>query len=150
APKGEMLPEFQERLDAVVAENATVPGVPLIDNLYDSGALGIAGHPSATAGAVNAVLVQLTALHSPAELVVASLVTPLWSKQLEWLKWVRHTSSPQSPLSGSHLADSASSAATVLSALEELVAQRLKDVRGASRRGAMEHESAALERGGEI
>lgn len=150
APKGEMLPEFQERLDAVVAENATVPGVPLIDNLYDSGALGIAGHPSATAGAVNAVLVQLTALHSPAELVVASLVTPLWSKQLEWLKWVPHTSSPQSPLSGSHLADSASSAATVLSALEELVAQRLKDVRGASRRGAMEHESAALERGGEI
>ena len=147
AARGELLPEFQERLDAVIDEHATVAGVPIIDNLYDSGALGVAGNPAESVGAVNAVLVQLTALHSPAELVVASLVTPEWSRDLEWLKWIPHTSSPQSPISGSHLADSSSSASVVLAALEEVVAQRVKASKAAKRRGAMEQERAALERG---
>ncbi|PRY68116.1 S-DNA-T family DNA segregation ATPase FtsK/SpoIIIE [Glaciihabitans tibetensis] len=147
--RGEMLPEFQERLDKVREVHATVPGVPLIDNLYDSGALGIAGTSSATVGSVNSLLVQLTALHSPAELAVASLVTPTWSRELEWLKWLPHTSSPQSPIAGGHLADSPASAASVLSALEEVIAKRLKNQR-AARRGAMEQQKAALERGGDV
>ena len=43
------------------------------------------------------LLVQLTALHSPAELVVASLVSPRWSRELEWLKWMPHTSLAAQP-----------------------------------------------------
>ncbi|WP_213815872.1 FtsK/SpoIIIE domain-containing protein [Glaciihabitans sp. dw_435] len=150
AKRGEILPEFQERLDVVVKTHSTVPGVPLIDNLFDSGALGVAGSPEASIGAVNSLLVQLTALHSPAELAVASLVTPQWSSKLEWLKWLPHTSSPQSPIAGGHLADSASSASVVLAALEEVVAGRLKAKKAAGRRGAMEQERAAQERGGEV
>ena len=81
-----------------------------------------------------------------AELVVASLVTPQWSRELGWLKWMPHTSSPQSPLGGSHLADSSSSAAVLLSALEEVVSKRTKEA-NARRRGAMEQRRSALERG---
>ncbi|MHA6667521.1 FtsK/SpoIIIE domain-containing protein [Homoserinimonas sp. A447] len=146
ASRGDLLPEFQERLDVVITEHEKVSGVPIVDNLYDSGAIGVAGQAADTVGAVNAILVQLTALHSPAELVVASLVTPQWSRELGWLKWMPHTSSPQSPLGGSHLADSSSSASVLLSALEEVVLKRTKEAE-ARRRGAMEQRRSALERG---
>lgn len=149
--RGELIPEFQERLDAVIRSHERVEDVPVLDNLYESGALGIAGPEQLAAGSVNSVLVQLTALHSPAELVVAALVSPRWSKELGWLKWMPHTSSPHSPIGGGHLADSASSAASVLSALEGLVEERLAASRkGAQRRGAMEQERAAQERGSEV
>ncbi|WP_223691851.1 FtsK/SpoIIIE domain-containing protein [Leifsonia poae] len=151
ADRGEMLVEFQERLDAVIADHERVDGVPVIDNLFESGALGIAGPAEHTVGSVNSALVQLTALHSPAELVVAALVSPRWSRELEWLKWMPHTSSPHSPLAGGHLADSAASAATVLSALEGVVESRLASIRGtARRRGAMEQDHAAIERGADV
>ena len=147
---GEMLPQFQEKLDAVVEANRRIEGVPLIDNLFDSGALGLAGSPDQAKGSINSVLVQLTALHSPAELVVASLVTPRWSRELGWLKWMPHTSSPHSPIAGSHLADSAASGAAVLASIEEVVAQRLARAKSARRRGAMVQDDAALERGAEV
>jgi S-DNA-T family DNA segregation ATPase FtsK/SpoIIIE len=148
--RGDMLPDFQERLDAVVEANRLVDGVPLIDNFFDSGALGIAGSPDSAAGSINSVLVQLTALHSPAELVVAALLTPRWSNEFEWLKWMPHTSSAHSPLAGSHLADSPSSGAVLLSAIEGLIAARLGSQSQVRRRGAMEQEKAALERGADI
>lgn len=148
--RGEMIVEFQERLDAVIDANERVSDVPVLDNLFESGALGIAGPAEHIAGSVNSTLVQLTALHSPAELVVAALVSPRWSRELEWLKWMPHTSSPHSPLAGGHLADSASSASTVLSALEGLVEERLARAKGPQRRGAMEQERAAIERGAEV
>ncbi|WP_130176081.1 FtsK/SpoIIIE domain-containing protein [Cryobacterium sp. SO1] len=147
--RGDMLPEFEEKLTEVVNANRTLDGVPLIDNLYDSGALGIAGSPAQAMGSINSILVQLTALHSPAELVVASLLTPSWSRELEWLKWMPHTSSPHSPLEGSHLADSAASASAVLSSIEGVVEARLAQAKS-QRRGAMVQTDAALERGGEV
>jgi S-DNA-T family DNA segregation ATPase FtsK/SpoIIIE len=149
APGGEMLPEYRERLDALLEENRTVGGVPILDNLFESGALGIAGLPEAAAGSVNSVLVQVAALHSPAELVIAALVSPRWSRELEWLKWMPHTSSPQSPIETSHLADSAASGAQLLSALEGLIQQRLAG-KESQRRGSMEQDKAALERGADV
>ncbi len=149
AKRGEMIPEFQVRLDALMEHYKDVDGVPLIDNLFESGALGIAGQPDVTVGTLNAVLVQLTGLHSPAELVVSALVTPQWSNELDWIKWLPHSSSPQSPVPGLHLADSASSVNTVLASLEELIAQRLARKK-TERRGAMEQDKAALERGSDV
>ncbi|TFD56077.1 FHA domain-containing protein [Cryobacterium frigoriphilum] len=149
--RGEILPELRARLDQVIADHRRVDGVPLIDNLYDSGALGIAGSPASAGGSLNAILVQLTALHSPAELVVAALVTPAWSRELEWLKWMPHTSSPQSPLAGSHLVDGAASGAVLLSQLEGLITQRLgSSGHKSTRRGAMDQQKAALDRGADV
>ncbi|WP_158865645.1 FtsK/SpoIIIE domain-containing protein [Leifsonia sp. AG29] len=148
--RGELIVEFQERLDALIARFERVDDVPVLDNLYESGALGIAGPAELVAGSVNSVLVQLTSLHSPAELAVSALVSPRWSRELGWLKWMPHTSSPHSPLEGGHLADSASSAASVLGALEALVERRLGEARGARRRGAMDQERAAIDRGADV
>lgn len=147
--RGEILRDFQERLDAVVEAHATVADVPIVENLHDAGALGVAGSPDQAVGSVNSLLVQLTALHSPAELVVAALVTPAWSSQLEWLKWMPHTSSAQSPIGGGHLADGAASAGALLSALEGVVEERLRQSKGGMRRGSMDAADAALVRGGD-
>ncbi|MGW8565478.1 FtsK/SpoIIIE domain-containing protein [Isoptericola sp. NPDC055881] len=149
--RGALVKEYQERLDAVVQRYENVSGVPVVENLYDAGALGFAGPPGAVAGSLNAVLLQLTGLHSPSELVVTGMVSPVWSTHLQWLTWIPHTSSPQSPVEGHHLADSASGAARLVAELEELVTTRLRAQRGgAQRRGAIDDDDAALERGGEV
>ncbi|WP_243062363.1 FtsK/SpoIIIE domain-containing protein [Humibacter sp. RRB41] len=150
AGRGEILKDYQERLDEVVDTHKTIDDVPIIDNLFDSGALGIAGSPEQAIGSVNSIMVQLTALHSPAELAVAAIVSPNWSKQLEWLKWIPHTSSAQSPIETVHLADSTASGSNLLSALEGLIDVRLAANQSAQRRGAIQTDSAALERGAEV
>jgi S-DNA-T family DNA segregation ATPase FtsK/SpoIIIE len=148
--RGEILKAYQERLDEVIDKHKTIDDVPIIDNLFDSGALGIAGSPEQAVGSVNSIMVQLTALHSPAELAVAAIVSPTWSAQLEWLKWMPHTSSPQSPIETVHLADSAASGSNLLSALEGLIDTRLAANKAVQRRGAIQTDSAALERGAEV
>ena len=147
--RGEILRAYQERLDEVVEKHKNIDDVPIIDNLFDSGALGIAGSPQQAIGSLNSILVQLTALHSPAELAVAAIVAPRWSQELEWLKWMPHTSSPQSPIETVHLADSAASGSSLLSALEGLVEERLAEG-AAQRRGAIQTDTAALERGADV
>ncbi|GAB3411430.1 hypothetical protein GCM10027515_32980 [Schumannella luteola] len=144
------LPDYQERFDEVAADNAHVEQVPIVDNLHDSGALGVAGPTPQTIAAANALLVQLTGLHSPAELAVAALITPAWSGGFDWLKWMPHTSSPHSPIQGSHLADSPSSGTALLSAIEELVTRRLAAAKGDGRRGATKEEQMALDRGATV
>ncbi|MEK8225701.1 FtsK/SpoIIIE domain-containing protein [Oerskovia sp. M15] len=132
--RGEMLPEFQERLDELLDKHERVAGVPVVENLHDAGALGLAGQQNLVEPVLNSVLVQLTVLHSPADLVVCSLVTPTWSRSLEWLKWMPHTSASTSPIDGNHLADSASSGGVLLAQLEELIRARLADKRERQRR----------------
>ncbi|QDZ15025.1 FtsK/SpoIIIE domain-containing protein [Humibacter ginsenosidimutans] len=148
--RGEILKAYQERLDEVVEKHKNIDDVPIIDNLFDSGALGIAGSPQQAIGSLNSIMAQLTALHSPAELAVAAIVSPRWSQELEWLKWIPHTSSPQSPIETGHLADSAASGTNLLSALEGLIDARLADNRSVQRRGAIQVDSAALERGADV
>ncbi|WP_022882968.1 FtsK/SpoIIIE domain-containing protein [Gryllotalpicola ginsengisoli] len=146
-----LLPEYQTRLDKVVDTHRTLAGVPITENLYDAGAIGVAGPALHTVGPLNGLLVQLTALHSPAELVVGAIVSSRWSREVEWLKWMPHTSSPHSPIEGGHLADSESSAAQLLAKLEDIVEDRLaENRRQAQRRGAMTQEAAALDRGQEV
>lgn len=145
--RGELIAEYQEALDALVAQHRDVEGVPVIENLHDAGSVGVAGPLPEVERSLNALLVQLTALHSPAELVTCALVPPTWSEKLEWLKWLPHSSSAHSPVEGPHLADSSSSASVLLSQLEELVAARLERAR---QRGAVRAEDGALDRGAEV
>ena len=147
--KGSMLPEFQERLDAVVDGHRSISGVPVVENLFDAGALGFAGSPIDVSGAVDSTLMQLTGLHSPAELVITALVTPAWAHRLDWLRWMPHTSSPTSPIEGHHLSDSTTTATKLIAQLEGIVSIRLRN-KSASRRGAMQSNSAAMERGAEV
>mgnify|MGYP006333346937 CR=1 FL=1 len=148
--RGELLLEYQTRLDDTIERSRLVYDVPIVANLEESGAVGIAGRQERVAGSLAAALVQLTGLHSPAELVVTAAVTPAWARELDWLKWMPHTSSPHSPIAGNHLADSEPAANALLSELEELVAVRERANRRAETRGALNAEQAALQGGAHV
>ncbi len=119
------LPDQRERFRTLVDKHVEIDGVPVPESLHQAGALGVAGDRQQGADTARSLLVQLTGLHSPAELVVTALVGPQWTSEFEWLKWLPHTGSPQSPISGSHLADSAATGAALLSALEEIIEMRM-------------------------
>ena len=149
--RGDLLFEFQDRLDAVVDAHRMVDDVPIVVDLSEAGALGVAGTTDAAAGVLAAVTVQLTALHSPAELVVAAALTPEWAAELDWLKWLPHTSSPHSPLSGNHLAATSPAVATLVGDLEALITARERERRSKeASRGAMAVDRSAMEAGARV
>ena len=150
--RGDLMFEFQERLDEVVAAHRLVDDVPIVVELGESGAIGVAGQQDAAAGVLAAVVVQLTGLHSPAELVVAAALTPEWAAELDWLKWLPHTSSPHSPLGGNHLAASEPAVAVLMDDLEALIADRERAARRAREeaRGAIAAERSALQAGANV
>jgi S-DNA-T family DNA segregation ATPase FtsK/SpoIIIE len=121
------LPEYLDRLDAVAKKYRQITGVPIVENFLEAGAIGIAGDAVDATEAANSLLAQVAALYSPAELAFAALVGPARSPRFDWLKWLPHTGSQQSPLAGIHLADNGASGSVMLAALEELIASRTKN-----------------------
>jgi S-DNA-T family DNA segregation ATPase FtsK/SpoIIIE len=139
------LPEYLDRLDAVAKQYHSISGVPIVENFLEAGAIGIAGSGIEAAEAANSLLAQVAGLYSPAELSFAALVGPTRSPGFEWLKWLPHTGSPQSPLGGIQLADNAASGSVLLASLEDLIQQR-SDNKGASR-GPQSPDEAVMVRG---
>jgi len=145
------IPTFLARLREIVDRYTMISDVPVPENLFESGSIGIAGDRAGAASTTRALLAQLMGLHSPAELVVAAIVGPETTPHFEWLKWMPHTSSPLSPIESHHLVNSATSATALVATIEEIVEQRL----GASEaeaggRGATKSESSAVERGAAV
>ena len=146
------LPEYIERFEALVESHRLVDDVPLIDNLQEAGALGIAGSPIDSAGALHGILVQLAGLYSPAEVSFAGVVSPTWATQFEWLKWLPHTASPHTPLPMVQLADSLVTSNAVLAQIEELIESRTAGLSGPSsnNHGPISLEDSAMARGQKV
>ena len=141
------LPEFLERLDAVVDKHVSIAGVPIVENVIESGAIGVAGAEEDAGEAANSLLVQLAASYSPAEVAFSAIVSPAWSRRLDWLKWLPHTGSPQSPLAGPHLADNEAAGGILLAALEEIIAGRLAARNEMEPRGPQAPDRAVMQWG---
>ncbi|WP_125773491.1 FtsK/SpoIIIE domain-containing protein [Antribacter gilvus] len=122
------LPEFLEQVHELQAKCGTVDGVPIVARLRVAGGFGIAGPPGTVDAVGRAMLLQLVALHSPSDLVVAGLTSQRSRGDWEWLEWLPHTGSPHSPLDGPHLADNPGAALSLLSRLEDLVESRGADL----------------------
>lgn len=144
------IPEFSDKLRLLEEEFGHVAGVPVIESLQLAGSIGVIGGRVEVGDAVRGLLVQLTGTHSPAELIVTALADPTETEQLGWLAWLPHTSSPQSPITGSHLADSASSASQLIAQLEELVQARLGRRSSAPPRGPLAGALTANGTGGRL
>jgi S-DNA-T family DNA segregation ATPase FtsK/SpoIIIE len=123
------LPAARAELDNLVARYRTIRDVPFTLSLAEHGAIGIAGDPVGALGAARAVLAQLAALHSPAEVVLAGFCGGRPADDWDWLKWLPHTSSPHSPLTGPHLVTGPESA-PLLAQLEDLVRSRNAEAQG--------------------
>lgn len=130
--RGTSDPQMWERLRQTLAELADVPGVPHVADLTELGVLGVAGEIAAAEPVARALLAQIACLHSPAELVIAGVASHASAARWEWLSWLPHVDSPHSPL-GAHLATSPAACATVITQVEELIAQRTTG--GSSRNG---------------
>ncbi len=126
AENPEALQEFVDRVDRLRERYKFIDGVPVLESLQSVGVIGVAGPKREAADALRGLCVQLFGLHSPNELVAVALTEPDWAQQLEWLKWLPHTSSERSPFRDLPLSDSASTGAALLSGLEELVMKRSK------------------------
>lgn len=144
------IPEYAERLDALVEEFSTVADVPILESLPLAGAIGIAGHPQYTAPYVRGLLAQLTGLHAPTDLVLTALVGPGWTRELADLKWLPHTWEAEQVLGMTGIADNPGAAGRLLAQLEEVVASRGRQGAAPVRLGALKDEAAATRTGAKV
>jgi len=126
------LPEFIDRIDRLRERYEYVDDVPVFDMLADSGSVGIAGPQAPVADAMRGLAVQLFGLHAPNDVVAVAFSDSAWTAELDWLKWLPHTSSEKSPFRDLALADSAPTGAALLNMLEDYV-QRSADAAGEPR-----------------
>ena len=142
------LPEFLTLAENLREQFRRVSDVPVAENLHFAGAIGVAGPHAAAADLTRSALVQLVGTHSPAELVVTAVVSASWTVELEWLKWLPHTGSANSPIEVDHLANTPATGERLISALEELIAKR--GARQPVDRGAALEERSALLAGASV
>jgi S-DNA-T family DNA segregation ATPase FtsK/SpoIIIE len=145
------LPAYARRVDELRERVRLVDDVPVVENPFLAGALGISGPGTLVADAARALVVQYAGLHSPAEVTFAALLAPSATPDFEWLKWLPHTTSAHSAVDGGQLADSAATGRAMLNALEEIIATRRAEVRKAGEsRGASDEDQAAAARGAKV
>jgi len=122
------LVELWDELHAVPRRYAYVAPVPTVADLAECGSLGIAGPAVVAKSVVNSVVLQLVALHSPAELVLCALAAHDRQAEWDWLKWLPHTSSEHSPLPVAHLVSS--STGPLVLALQQTMEDRERILAG--------------------
>lgn len=123
--ENDAVPEHWQRVLDLQTQCLTIHDVPMGAGFRYGGNIGIAGPSGVVEPVGRSVLLQLVALHSPADLVVTALTSARSRADWEWLEWLPHTGSPHSPLGASdHLADDPASGVSLLTRLEELVEAR--------------------------
>lgn len=139
---------YARQVDGLRDRHATIDDVPVVELLPSAGAIGIAGPRHLAADVLRGLGVQLFGLHAPNEIVTAAIVDPAWARELDWMKWLPHTTSPRSPFADMALADSQSAGTALLSGLEEAVLERLSGT--ASRRGPLRGGQTSMDLGARV
>lgn len=116
---GASIENLHERFDAF----SVIDGVPVVTEL-DQGAFGVAGPPSAARELARSYVLQLAALHSPGEMALYSLCGAHRAADWEWIKWLPHCGSPQSPIECNPLAASQSGYNALIGELEAVLRSR--------------------------
>ncbi|MEI2714938.1 MAG: FtsK/SpoIIIE domain-containing protein [Nocardioides sp.] len=149
-PNDDGLPEYAEQLTRVEDDFRFVDDVPVLEDLLTAGALGVVGTRTTATDVTRGILLQLAGLHSPAEVVITAMASPDDVADYAWMSWLPHTSSAHSPISGSHLANSAATAAQLAAQLEELITQRSGRAMELVGKGALSSQLKASGAGGRI
>jgi S-DNA-T family DNA segregation ATPase FtsK/SpoIIIE len=112
-------------LKDVVEPFESVDDVPVVARLQAPGAIGVGGPREAALGSARSLLLQVGCLHSPAEVIIAVCASSPTADDWEWLKWLPHCESPQSPLKVSHLASTVSACAALVNDIHRVLEERL-------------------------
>jgi S-DNA-T family DNA segregation ATPase FtsK/SpoIIIE len=125
------LPDRRGVPSALMAEliNATEPfrmvsDVPVLAVPTELGSIGVAGPRHAALDVARGIVVQAVALHSPADLVLAGIVSAATERDWDWLKWLPHTTSTSRDVPPRLLAANPAETTQLLTELEELIAHR--------------------------
>ncbi len=97
--------------------------VPVTMNLAEAGVVGLVGSTIETSSFVTGLAIQAGCLHSPEDLVIAAAL-PHERGINEWLKWLPHTRSKNSPLGESHLAGDREQADRLIRSVGRIVEAR--------------------------
>ena len=139
---------YQKQVARLRSRFEYIDDVPIVEILPSSGALGIAGPQHLSADVMRGLAVQLFGLHAPNEIITAAIVDPSWARELEWLKWLPHTSSSRNPFADFALADNQSTGTALLNALEETIIERLSGT--PTRRGALKLADTSMAIGAQV
>jgi DNA segregation ATPase FtsK/SpoIIIE, S-DNA-T family len=119
---------LREQAGQALGHHHLVHDVPVVVALAEVRAIGLWGHDEAVVEALAAAFVQqIVTLHSPEDVVVVAAVHSDRLDALEWTKWVPHTRSSTSPLTGCHLTTTASAAEAILNQVIALGGSRLSE-----------------------
>ncbi|HET6672423.1 MAG TPA: FtsK/SpoIIIE domain-containing protein [Agromyces sp.] len=139
---------YQRQVTKLRTRFEDIDEVPLIELLPSSGAIGIAGPQHLAADVMRGIGMQLFGLHAPNEIITAAIVDPAWSQELEWMKWLPHTTSTRNPFADIALADNQSAGTQLLNALEGSILAGLPGA--ATRRGPLRPEDASMALGAQV
>lgn len=120
-------PELHAELRSVVEQFATVERVPVVGSFDVSGSIGVSGPEEAMLSVARGLVLQMVALHSPAEVVLCGVASARSAQRWDWLKWLPHAGSEHSPLSCDHLVSTAPGCTNLVSELMDLGAARMED-----------------------
>lgn len=121
------LPEYWRQAADLAERMAWVDNVPVVVDLRSAGSVGVAGPADPRTATARALVLQVIAFHSPAEVAVAAIVSSQSRSEWDWLRWVPHTTSPQSPVAAPHLAADPGAVEALVESLESLIALRTAD-----------------------
>ncbi|MPV37181.1 FtsK/SpoIIIE domain-containing protein [Georgenia subflava] len=122
--RGSSTDEYWDQLTGLQADFLMVDGVPVTAQLRECGAVGLAGPRQVLDDAARAVVGQLVATHSPAELVLTVATSAASARRWDWTKWLPHVGSVHSPLDGPHIGSHQAGVLQLVSRLEGLVDER--------------------------
>lgn len=123
--RGEAAGAQWEAIQQIEQDFSRVAPVPVTERLDQCGSIGIAGVDPGASGLARSLLVQLTGLHSPAELTIAAFTGETRAPaEWEWLKWLPHADPVGGPIPSWQLADDERASLKLLIALEGVIEQR--------------------------
>lgn len=128
-PSRNSRPEMVYELESVCSQFSFVDRVPIVGDFAGAGSIGVGGPDEAARAVARGLVLQLAALHSPAEVVIAAVASASSAAHWEWLKWLPHTTSDQSPVDDSHLASSPPACSNLVAQVAELIDQRSAESR---------------------
>lgn len=116
---------MRDELEEIPPRYTRIPDLPAVVRLPEVGGLGVAGPADDANDLARSLMAQLAAIHAPAEVAIAALLTsedaPLW----RWLAWLPHVQNANSRVAHSHFGHDARTCALLLASLTEELDRRL-------------------------
>lgn len=118
------IPEMWRDLRRLEEHCASVADVPVTENLRTSGSIGVAGQRAVAVSVARSLVIQLTGLHSPAELVIHATASTESARDWQWLRWLPHVTGGHSPVEAEPLAAGTEPVGRLVTGIEDLIEAR--------------------------